>query len=143
MTSWRDSASQQAQDDLDALLNAALPFAEQMLEEHGELYPYGIAIDVSGEIQDAAAYAGSEHPPSQDVLDLLVEGYRQRRDELRAVALVADVRADSGDAIRVETEHREGQAIYALLPYKKCRFKRAIEYGDLTAGQGSPQIWNA
>jgi len=62
---------------------------------------------------------------------------------LRAVALVADVRAVGSDAIRVEIEHREGQAMFVLMPYKRRRLKRGVDYGDLTAGAGHPQIWSA
>jgi hypothetical protein len=143
VTSWRDSASEQAQIDVDSLLNAALPFAQQMLDQHGEFFPYGVAIDASGETHMAAGYTGEERPPSQSVLDILVQGYRKQRDGLRAVALVADVRADGSDAIQVEIEHREGQAIFLLMPYKKRRLKRGVDYGDLTAGAARPQIWNA
>jgi hypothetical protein len=75
--------------------------------------------------------------------DILVQGYRKQRDGLRAVALVADVRADGSDAMQVEIEHREGQAIFLLMPYKKRRLKRGVDYGDLTAGAARPQIWNA
>jgi hypothetical protein len=64
MTSWRESASEQAQNDVDALLNAALPLAQQMLERHGEFFPYGVAIDLAGEEHMLAAYDGDEHPPS-------------------------------------------------------------------------------
>ena len=143
VTSWRDSASGQAQIDVDSLLNAALPFAQQMLDQHGEFFPYGVAIDASGETHMAAGYTGEERPPSQSVLDILAQGYREQRDGLRAVALVADVRADGSDAIRVEVEHREGQAMFVLMPYKKRRLKRGVNYGDLTAGAGRPQIWSA
>jgi len=34
--------------DLDALLNNLLPFAERMLREHGEFYPFGGSITPDG-----------------------------------------------------------------------------------------------
>ena len=144
MTSWRDTASQQAQDDLDALVNAALPFATQQLEKHGEFYPYGVSLSTAGDEGMVAGDPGAgERPASTAVLATLVEGLRRERDGLRAAALVADVRWSDGDAIRVELEHREGPAIAVLLPYEQKRFGRGVEFGNLTAGESSPQIWSA
>jgi len=68
MTSWRDSASQQAQDDLDGLLNMTLPFAQQMLAKGGEFYPFGATVTTSGETWLLAGDLGREHPASADVL---------------------------------------------------------------------------
>ena len=139
--SWRDEASEEAQSDVESLLNAALPFAQQMLDKHGEFIPYGVSIDAAGETHMDAGYTGDEHPLSQSVLDLLVDGYRDRREGLRAVALVADVLADGSDAIRVEIEHREGQAMFVLMPYKKRERDRTVEYGDVSASAGRARVW--
>ena len=144
MASWRDSASQQAQDDRDGLLNAALPFATQQLDKSGEFFPYGAALNVAGESRMVAADPNQgDHPESTAVLQAMIDGLRRERDDLRAVALVADVRVSDGDAVRVELEHREGHALAVLLPYKRKRFGRGIEYGSLTAGAASSQIWSA
>jgi hypothetical protein len=43
-----------------------------MLDQHGEFYPYGVAIDASGETHLTAGHPGEERPPSQSVLDILV-----------------------------------------------------------------------
>lgn len=141
MVSWRDSASQQAQDDLDGLLNAALPFAQQMLDKNGEFYPYGVVLTDAGEGEMLAGWTGDDHPPSDEVLSLLLEGARQRSSALRAVALVADVRANGGDAIRVELEHREGPVMTVLLAYKKRKFGRGLEYGAMSAGTAQRRVW--
>jgi uncharacterized membrane protein len=53
MASWRDSASEIAQDDLDALFNAVLPFAEKTLGKSGEIYPFCASVG-DDHIGDAA-----------------------------------------------------------------------------------------
>jgi hypothetical protein len=149
MPSWREAATREAQDDLDGLLNAALPFAQQMLDEDGEFYPYGVALTDSGEVQMLAGYGGGEQPTSAAILETLVAGLRGDRETsgdretIRAAALVANVRAKDSDAVRVELEHRDGHAIIVLLPYQEKRFGRGIKYGSLTASPGSRQIWDA
>ncbi|HBX76664.1 MAG TPA: hypothetical protein DEG43_03370 [Acidimicrobiaceae bacterium] len=142
MTSWRDSASQQSQDDLDGLLNSALPFAQQMLDKNGEFFPYGVALDAEGPIEMVAGWTGSERPPSAEVLQVIGDALRTRAATLRAVAIVADVLTDGSEAIRVELEHREGASMTVLLPYKKRRFGQGIEYGDLAAGATHRRIWS-
>ena len=142
MSCWRDSASQPAQNDLDGLLDAALPFAQEMLAKHGEFLPYGAATTSSGETKLIAADPDEgEQPDSMSALATLVEGLQVERDALRSTALVSDVRLAESDAIRVELEHLEGHSIVVLLPYRKKRLRRDIEYGTSSAEAGERQIW--
>jgi hypothetical protein len=143
VTSWRDSASQQAQDDLDALLDATMPFAQQMLEKRGEFFPYEAAISLEGATRMFAGDPGQgEHPLSTDVIAIVRDGFRHDRDGLRAVAIVADVRTPDSDAVRVELEHRDGHAIAVLLPYSKKRFGRGVEYRPMAASTSTRQVWS-
>jgi hypothetical protein len=143
VSSWRDSATQEEQDDLDGLVNAALPFAQQMLDEKGEFYPYAVALSDEGETQMVMGWGGGEQPTSAAMVETLVAGLRGDRDSLRAAALVANVRTTGADSVQVELEHRDGHVIVVQLPYKKKRFGRGIEYGSLGAGTGSQRIWSA
>jgi hypothetical protein len=142
--SFRDSASQQVQDDLDGLMNAALPFAQRMLAEQGEFVPYGVARELDGETRMVAVDRGHGRPPTNsDLLVALVHRLRSERDSLRAVALVSDVHLAASDAIRVELEHREGHATAVFLPYTKKRLPRGVEFGDLEARLRTQQVWSA
>jgi hypothetical protein len=141
MASWRDSASEQAQDDLDGLLNMTLPFAQQMLSKSGEFYPFGATVTTKGETRLLAGDLGHEHPASADVHSLLVDRLRQDRARFRAVAICSDVRLPDSDAVRVELEHQDGHAMAVLMPYKKKRLGRSVEYDDLRGGTGDKQIW--
>jgi hypothetical protein len=142
MSSWRDSASPQAQDDLDGLLGAVLPFAQQQLERRGEFFPFGARVTRDGEVVLLAGDpALGEQPASQSVLDVLYEGARAEAAASRAAAFVADVKVDGGDAIRAELEHAEGPSMTVLLPYSRSRLRKSVSYGAIRAGLGNPHIW--
>lgn len=142
MPSWRDSASEQVQADLDGLLHASLPFAQQLLEEHGDFLPYGVAVSTAGQLRMVAADVGQRvRPSSVELLSMLVDGLRRRREAIRAVALVFRVRLVASEAVRVELEHRDGPAIAVLVPYRTRRLRRAIQYGDLTSAPGTHRLW--
>jgi hypothetical protein len=145
MPSWRDSASPEAQEQLDELLNVVLPFAQQELEKHGEFFPYAAAIDASGEPELVAAVPaeGGERPASTDVIDACLAALGEKRERIQAAAVVADVSTPDGDAIRVELEHAEGHAIAVFLPYSKKRLGIGVDYGELHAQPGRPQVWTS
>lgn len=142
MTSWRDDLSQSAQDDLDGLLDFVLPFATEQLEKHGEFFPFGATVSSDGTMTAVMGDPdGSDQPLSQDVLDTLAAGMKAQAGDLRAVALVSDVRLSDSDAIRVQTEHREGAALSAFLPYVKARFRKTVTYGNLSASPGERLVF--
>ena len=143
LAGWRDAASQDVQDDLDALLNVALPLAEKSLRESGEFYPYAASISSDGQTSIAMAGPEGDDVPSVagSMVSLLVNGLRSQKGSLRACAVIANVRAGDSDAARVELEHRDGLALVVLLPYKRKRFGRSVEFGQLTASKGVSHIW--
>ncbi len=143
VVSWRDAASQQAQDDLDGLLGLALGFAQQQLDEHGEFHPFAVAVDTNGQQRMVATDSGDERPDSADLVTTLVSALSAQRDELRAAAIVADVRVPElgNDAVRVTLEHSERVALTVLLPYRRRRRGRGVDYGDLRAGSASAILW--
>lgn len=143
MASWRDTASQQAQDDLDSLLDPALGFAQQQLDAHGEFYPFAVVVDPDGQQRMVAADTGSNQPDSADLITSLIAGLSDERGRLRGAAIVADVRVPEldSDAVRVTLEHSERVALTVLLPYRTRRFGRRVDYGDLQAGAAAAFIW--
>lgn len=106
------------------------------------MYPFGAAMTADGELKMLAADSGSgEHPASQDVLDALYAGARESREEHRAVAFAADVKANGSDAVRVELEHREGTALVLVVPYTRSRFKKTVTLGRMAGGVGERRVW--
>ena len=114
-----------AKSDCEALMNAVLPFAEQMLSDHGEFYPFGGAMRPSGEIVSLAGYDGREHPPSTDIIGLIKEGFVKgaKEGQYKATACVYDVRVvlpqtnQQSDAIAVSLNHQDNYSVIVLFPY--------------------------
>ncbi|CAI9415393.1 hypothetical protein [Nocardioides sp. T2.26MG-1] len=144
MTSWRDSATQSAQDDLDGLLNLVLPHAEDLLRRRGEFYPFGATVSMDGTTALIGADPGlGRRPPPDQVLAGLYQGVQGDAASLRAAAFVADVRVGRSDAIRVELEHRDGVAPVVLVPYTPSRSNRPVKLGSMSAVAGEPRVWTS
>jgi hypothetical protein len=144
MTSWRDPTSPEAQADMDGLLEPTLGFAQQQLEKHREFFPFAVVVDRTGEQRMVAAGTGTERPESSDVIRLLTTGLVDQRSELRAAAVVADVRLPElgSDAIRVTIEHAAGIGLEILVPYRIRQFRRAVEYDDMLVSEADRSIWS-
>ena len=147
MSSWRDIASPEAQDDLDGLLNTMLGFGQQQLAQHGEFFPFAAAVGSDGAVEMIAArpHTHDDRPASAEVIDACLATLNSKRDAIRAGAIASDVRVGApvaGDAIQVDLEHAEGHALTVLLPYAKKR-RGKIDYGTITAHAGDHRIWPA
>lgn len=112
--------------DSEELMNSLIPFAEKMLSEHGEFFPFGGTMKPDGKIALVAGYNGTEHPPSQKIIDLLHKAFRQaaKAKECKATGLVYDVRVtlpasgEKSDALAIELDHASGYSVLVYVPYK-------------------------
>jgi len=138
-----------AHPDLDQLLNALLPFAKQMLEKHGEFYPFSATMQRDGAIRLVNGVIGdSEHPRPTEIIAFLEAAFKKQPEqgEIKAAGICYDVRVippgkqDKTDAILASLEHIEGQAVSVYLPYKKGLFKK-VTYGDLFATSAQHKIF--
>jgi hypothetical protein len=138
-----------AHPDLEKLLNALLPFAQQMLQKHGEFYPFGASMQADGTISMIGAQVdGNEFPESAEVIALLEEGFRTgaKDGKIKALGMCTDVRvvvpggSEKTDAIQANLEHSEAGAVSVFLPYKKG-FLGKMSYGQIFASSASPRIF--
>jgi hypothetical protein len=115
-----------AHPELDALFNTLLPFAKTMLREYGEFYPFGAIMCSNGEIRQVGAkIEDNDHPPSEDLIDLLSESFEKQaaNGELRAAGICYDALTvppgedRKRDAICCGLEHYSGENVDVFVPY--------------------------
>jgi hypothetical protein len=129
--------------DCETLMNWVLPFAQQMLERHGEFFPFGCAMRPNGELVPVASYDGSNHPPSSELILLIKEGFVDgvRNKQYKATALAYDVRVklpssgESSDAIAISLNHRDNYSLIVLFPYRLERGKFSVDAPFAQAGE--------
>jgi hypothetical protein len=132
----RGQAVPDAKSECEVLLNEAMPLAERMLREHGEFYPYGYEMMTAGEVKQVVGYTGTDHPKSQTIIDLLIDGFKQDSavHKIKATALVYDMlvvppgASSKTDAIAVALDHRDNYSVIVIFPY-------VLAHGNLTVGE--------
>lgn len=147
-TCAQSAKTKMAKDELDALMNFVLPFAQRMLSEHGEFFPFGGVMTAKREIISIAASDGRENPPSQRLVDLMTESFQAKAKsrEYCATAIVVDVRVTvpstgkKSDAIQIRLDHEDGISVEVLLPYELDR-KGTLIYGEMFTQEGSSIIF--
>jgi hypothetical protein len=126
-----------AKDEMEQLLNYLLQFAEERLNQEGDFYPYAAKVAADGELGLVSA-ADVEHA---DVSDLLLALHRELRESaaegsIRASGIAADVTltdpesGETTDAVQVELDHAEGDAVDVYVPYESAgdgvRFREPV-----------------
>jgi hypothetical protein len=146
MSNWRDTASDEVQDDFDRLAEVTVAAARNFLDRGGDFIPFPMAVKTDGEL----ALIGLEQPISpmvpdvQKVLKDIIELFRDRRDSIRALAIGSDVQvpAEATDAIEVRLEHREGVSITVLVPYQIDSLDDSYLYDEPRVQDGDRVIWD-
>jgi hypothetical protein len=133
-------------DEIQELLNFLLPYAEQMLNQHGEFYPYAAALDAEGELNAVGAEVDDDTPDVGELLLALHQGLREQAADgaIRASGIAADVTLtdpDSGettDAVQVELDHADADAVDIFVPYETGG--EGIKFGELVAAEGREPV---
>jgi hypothetical protein len=133
-------------EEIERLLRFLLPVAEEQLTRDGEFRPYAATLDTEGEVNSVGAAEGQE----PDVGELLLALHAELREQasegaIRASGIAADVtltHPDSGevtDAVQLELDHAETDAIDVYVPYETGT--EGITFGDLVAAAGQAPIF--
>ena len=137
-------------EDFDPLLDTLIRFAKQCLEKQETFLPFGAAMLANRTISHVAGHSGEERPGAPRVLQFLEGALRAMaaKDGLKAVGICVDIRFASSpdesktDAIQVFLEHREGNVVNVLLPYRK-KSPGQVSYAKLIAMRAEPKIFIA
>jgi hypothetical protein len=132
-------------DHMNALLGVLLPFARDAIAEYGTFFPIGATMASDGELEAAGGDAAGVRPNAEALLGSIRDGFRARaaQGELLATAVASDVAIPEGEyplGIRVELEHRDGDPITCVVPYRAAD-DGAYEYGEAVAFTGDRHTW--
>jgi hypothetical protein len=143
MATWSDSASHQAQADLDELCEAAADLAARRIALAGDFQPFAFAVSVDGYVQ--AVQPNDPSGTVSDVSEQLATLWRdlaECSENLRAVAVAVSVTLpdENRDGIQITVEHREGIAIGLIARYT-VGANRIAQLETPSAYEEDPRIW--
>jgi len=128
------SVTRTPKEECEELMNALLPMVKKLLSEHGEFFPVGGTMQADGSIAFVSTYDGDEHPPSQKVIDSLIEAFRAGAMDrkYKATALIYDIRTvppgatEKTDAVAVRLDHVSGYSVLVVFPYRLSPVREVI-----------------
>jgi hypothetical protein len=137
-----------AHPDYDKLVNKAVPFAQQMLQEHGEFHPFACVISANDEFTHIGVDTGKEQPGAHEVVEELVFSLKDMATNgmIHATAICIDVRTippgqtEKSDAICMRLERSDTDPIQVILPYRKKLMGR-YDFGEMFATAGDREIF--
>lgn len=138
---------------LHELLNYCIGFAEQMLVDSGEFYPFGATVGNDGRVVAVGGHIGSEHPNPRELYRFLADAFsaQGRSGEILAAAVASNVDIPPKhspkypDGLRVQVESA-GYSRYIYVPYSLAksgffRKRRTLSFADPFSIEIEPQIF--
>ena len=113
--------------DLQSLIDYSLSFAEKLLVEHKEFYPFAVFLNLEKELVPLGVFDGDDRPTSKTVLDSLEDLLHQRRkkEALTAYAITYDAKVKNDD-------YPEGIDTIVIKIYHKTRAYHSCFYYPYT-----------
>jgi hypothetical protein len=133
--------------DRDQLIEYLLGFAKLMLKDSGAFHPFGAKITSAGDLVAVGADSGEEHPPAQDLIDLLLGAFRSEAGlgEVRAIGLGLDTRVvppgtnEKTDAVCLRLEDSK-EAMELFYPYVLIE-DGPPAFGEMFAQRMEPSVF--
>jgi hypothetical protein len=128
------------------VLRDTLQFARQMLDQSGGFHPFAVSMKQDGSIVHVGGWNGEEFPKGAELFDVIVQGFKERKDNWKVISICADVRVVSPttgemvDAARAAIEDAAGDPVYVFLPYKRDQAGH-VDYGTLFACKGDARVF--
>lgn len=142
---WRQRVSKDAAATIDTIMAHVQAVAEQQLAQHGAFPAFLVTARRDGEFElDALSAEQAEELSPEAALEALREKAAQLRDEIlcAGVAFPVTLPDRSGQtAVAVETQHREGEALLVVQPYRVKGAERSVSFGDATVEPAERWLW--
>ncbi len=124
--------------DRQKLIDYSFEFANKLLADYQEFYPFAATINLKGELIPVTYYDGNEYPNSQELIDKLkiLLDDQLRDGERRAYALTCDVTvrrndlSNRKDAIAIQIKHQDAEKNYTCFFAYRLTEQNAVEHLD-------------
>ncbi|GGG43780.1 hypothetical protein GCM10011374_02670 [Kocuria dechangensis] len=142
---WRQRVSKDGQAAIDTLVAHVKAVAEDQLGRFGAFPAFLVTGRKDGEFElDALPPEQAEELSPEAALDALRARAAELRDDIlcAGVAFPVTLPDSSGQtAVAVQVEHREGEALTVVLPYRTKGAERSVSFGDAVVQAADQWLW--